>query len=62
MFGTVLSAALHDDWTVLSAALHDDWMALSGDPADGRADGPGEHDRLLAAMTRMAARGLGAGS
>lgn len=37
---------------VLSAALHDDWMALGG--------GPGDHDRMLDAMTRMSVRGLGA--
>jgi AcrR family transcriptional regulator len=38
---------------VLSTALHDDWMALP--------DGPQTQDRMLAAMTRMAVRGLGAG-
>lgn len=38
---------------VLSTALHDDWMALP--------DGPETPDRMLAAMTRMAVRGLGAG-
>jgi AcrR family transcriptional regulator len=37
---------------VLSTALHDDWMAL---PAD-----EDTQDRMLAAMTRMAVRGLGA--
>jgi AcrR family transcriptional regulator len=37
---------------VLAAALHDDWLTLGG---------PDDHDRLLAAMTRMAVRGLGAG-
>jgi AcrR family transcriptional regulator len=38
---------------VLSAALHDDWM--------GMGTGPDDRDRMLAAMTRMAVRGLGAG-
>src|SRR5437899_1210976 len=38
---------------VLSTSLHHDWMALP--------DSQETHDRMLAAMTRMAVRGLGAG-
>jgi AcrR family transcriptional regulator len=38
---------------VLSASLHHDWMALP--------DSQETQDRMLAAMTRMAVRGLGAG-
>jgi len=51
---------------VLSAALHDDWMALGGGPGAADPDDRGagraaeDRERIVAAMTRMAVRGLGA--